>query len=281
MAEAKCSSKRRLFTGTATCSLCNQQHTNLSSPNSWKDEGCQQLALSLDISGQSVVCRPCRNDIARLKKEPRHFPRWEKNRINSCAIPDCNNTFSSKCNIPVTDIVECLTSAREKIPPNLETPPPLCKQHYHVVYNTYRPTQTNCPTCGTWLNKQNTQPCPDVATITYLVEKTVYEGTLREKDKVCFSCYKFHLHILKSNKRTSTDADLKTLIQGIKHSMLEPHVQQNLSVNNAVSRAMSMATVFVGEALLQNEGLLLPDVHNFFIKEHMLLQSSISLRDGY
>ena len=28
-----------------------------------------------------------------------------------------------------------------------------------------------------------------------------------------------------------------------------------------------MATVFVGEALLQNEGLLLPDVHNFFIKE--------------
>ena len=228
MTECRSSSRRRLFTSPpvsqcTVCNLCSQQHTNLSSPKSWRDEGCQQLALSLDISGDSLVCRPCRNDIARLKNDPSYRPRWEKNKISGCVIPQCENTFSSKCNIPIPDIFQCLTLASENVPPKLDAAPPLCKHHYHVVYNTYKPTQTHCPTCYTWFHKQNARPCPDVASIaTYLAEKTGYEGTLRQNDKVCFSCYKFHLHILKCNVNESTDTDLQVLIQGIKHTMLKP-----------------------------------------------------------
>ena len=183
-----------------------------------------------------------------------------------CVIPQCENTFFSKCNIPIPDIFQCLTLASENVPPKLDAAPPLCKHHYHVVYNTYKPTQTHCPTCYTWFHKQNARPCPDVASIaTYLAEKTGYEGTLRQNDKVCFSCYKFHLHILKCNVNESTDTDLQVLIQGIKHTMLKP--EQVVSADDAVSRAMSVTTVYVGEALLRQEGLLLPDVHNSFIQE--------------
>ena len=52
----------------------------------------------------------------------------------------------------------------------------------------------------------------------------------------------------------STDTDLQLLIQGIKHAMLKP--EQVISADDAVSRAMSVTTVYVGEALLQQEGLL-------------------------
>ena len=123
MTECRSSSRRRLFTSPpvsqcTVCNLCSQQHTNLSSPKSWRDEGCQQLALSLDISGDSLVCHPCRNDIARLKNDPSYCPRWEKNKISGCVIPQCENTFFSKCNIPIPDIFQCLTLASENVPPN-------------------------------------------------------------------------------------------------------------------------------------------------------------------
>ena len=36
---------------------------------------------------------------------------------------------------------------------------------------------------------------------------------------------------------------------------------------DAMSRAMSMTTVHVGEALLNQDGLLLPDVHKFFLQK--------------
>ena len=135
-----------------------------------------------------------------------------------------------------------------------------------MVYNTYKPKQTRCPTCGTGLHKQNARTCPDVASISmYLAEKTGYEGTLKEDDKVCFSCYKFHLHILKCIEKESTDTDLEGLIEGIKHTILKP--KQVVSVDDAVSRAMSITTVHVGETLLRQEVLLLPAVHNFFIQK--------------
>ena len=59
----------------------------------------------------------------------------------------------------------------------------------------------------------------------YLAEKTGCEGTLKEDDKVCFSCYEFHLHIyiyiLQCIEKESTDTDLAGLIEGTKHTILK------------------------------------------------------------
>ena len=189
MATTRGSSRRRLAFTTppvsqsTACSVCKQVHTSLSSPDSWKDEGCRQLAISLDISGHNLVCRPCRNDMARLMKNPSHCPRWEKDKISGCAIPQCKDPFFSKCNIPNSDIVQCLTIAGENIPSKLDIAPPLCKHHYHVVYNVHKPTQTHCLACSTGLQK-GSRPCPDAASITmYLADKT---GTIGENDSVLF-----------------------------------------------------------------------------------------------
>ena len=75
------------------CSLCNQIHTNLSTPVSWRDESCMELVTTLGITDASLVCLPCRKDISRLKKDPCHCPRWEKEKISGCSIPLCRNRF--------------------------------------------------------------------------------------------------------------------------------------------------------------------------------------------
>ena len=91
---------------------------------------------------------------------------------------------------------------------------------------------------------------------------------------VCFSCYKSHLHILKHTQSESTDEELNELLKEIKHTIIKP--EQIKSIEDAISMAMSMTTVYVGEALLQQEGLLLPNVHNFFLG----VCPSISQRTG-
>ena len=149
-----------------------------------ENDSCRQIAMSLQLSVHSLVCRPCRNDITRLTKDPDHHPRWEKCQITECVIPECKNTFFSNCSIPSEDILQCLTLKGENIPPQLEVPAPFCKHHYHMVYNTCQPTQLNCQTCCAVLRKQNARPCPDPETIrTYLEETIGYEGTLNDGDK--------------------------------------------------------------------------------------------------
>ena len=158
-----------------------------------------------------MVCRPCRNDIARLRKDPCHCPRWEKERISECAVLQCRNKSFSKCNIPMSDIVLCLELAGESVPSQLDTAPSLCKHHYHMVYNAHKPTQTHCPTCGTGLQR-NSLSCPDPTSIRlYLAEKTGYEGTLGKNDRVqyVFRATSPIYIILKHTQNLSTDSDLK------------------------------------------------------------------------
>ena len=96
----------------------------------------------------------------------------------------------------------------------------------------------------------------------YLAENTGYEGVLKDGDKVCFACYKSHLQILKHSQIRSLDTDLVELIQVVKSSII--HVNDVKTVDDDIGRAMSMTTVYVGEAILRQEGLLLPNVHNLF-----------------
>ena len=113
-----------------------------------------------------------------------------------------------------------------------------------------------CLTCGTRL--QNNPK----TIVTYLAEKT---GTLCDSEKVCFSRYKSHLHVLKHSQSESIDGELKGLIQGIKCTIISPQHIKN--VEDDINRAMKITTVYVEEVLLEQEGLLLPDVHNYFLQQ--------------
>ena len=58
-----------------SCTLCGGQHSNLSSPSSWKSREARLLALSLQVQTDSHVCLPCRDDLVRITKDPAHVPR--------------------------------------------------------------------------------------------------------------------------------------------------------------------------------------------------------------
>ena len=78
---------------------------------------------------------------------------------------------------------------------DLPVPTPLCKPHYHIIYDTLQPKQTHCPTCGSSLRTTATRLCPDRQRIQqYLTDKTGYEGEIPEGSKLC---YKSHLLMLK------------------------------------------------------------------------------------
>ena len=75
-------------------------------------------------------------------------------------------------------------------------PTPLCKYHYCIIHSILQPPQTNCSTCNISLRHCNSRPCsqPEV-TQHHLRENTGFEGHVKARDKVCYTCYKGHLLI--------------------------------------------------------------------------------------
>ena len=149
------------------------------------------------------------------------------------------------------------------IPSNVPIPTPLCKHHYHLIYNTLQPKQSHCPTCGSSLRTTTARPCPDVPHILkYLQEKTGFEGELTENTKICYACYKSHLQMLKEANTISTNNDLFKLITSFKQSIIP--VQAVKCIEDVVNRSLAQTTLYVAESLYRQEALLLPSVHSAF-----------------
>ena len=74
-------SKRQLEfleTPRSICDLCQDHHSYISSPKEWKNVHAQRYVLSKGMSADSLVCRPCRQDVTRAVSDTTHTPRWEK-----------------------------------------------------------------------------------------------------------------------------------------------------------------------------------------------------------
>ena len=118
--------------------------------------------LSLQIPSDLLICRLCRDDVTRVLANPCHVPRWRRVRgkTSNCRILGC----SSVSTYQVQHAFESagLNCSSEVIP----VPTPLCKYHYHTVYNALQPRE--CTTCGTRLRGNSHRPCPkpDVIQVT-------------------------------------------------------------------------------------------------------------------
>ena len=81
----------------------------------------------------------------------------------------------------------------------LSEPTPLCN-HNERIYNILQQPQTNYVTYDVSLCRCNIKPCPkQEVNEEYLRENTGIEGHLNAKNKVCFTCYKFHLITLQQS----------------------------------------------------------------------------------
>ena len=96
---------------------------------------------------------------------------------------------------------------------------------------------------------------------------------------MCLACYKSHLQVLKTSKPVSTNADLSAIISCLKTESIKSTNVKNLS--DAINGAMQCTCIYVGEALLAEESMLLPSVHAFFLISirELLEASNIHISD--
>ena len=244
----KRSTKRQLsFTGSddRTCSLCLKRHHQLSTPALWRSEQARQLVQSMQVRLDTYICKPCKDDITRVLANPNHVPRWTKGDKEKCCISNCReNVFTRGRLGSIQQIEAALEAIGLQTLADIPVPTPLCKQHYHQVYNLLQPTQTNCLNCGMSLRhaSPSPRPCPNPVMIEkYLQDNTGFEGNVRAQDKVCFPCYKSFLVILLEHKPTSTDDDLQMLIST--YSQQIPTTDDITTVNDVLDVAMIKTSV--------------------------------------
>ena len=159
----------------------------------------------------------------------------------------------------------------------LPEPTPLCKHHYHLLYNILQPPQTNCVTCHISLWHCNSRPCPKPEIIElHLRENTGFEGHLKAQDKVCYICYKSHLVILQPNQMISRDSDLQQLISTCIQQI--PPADTIKSREDMISSAMANTIVLVGNELMKGSAILLPTVHDSFCEFATAVKGTTNLR---
>ena len=88
-----------------------------------------------------------------------------------------------------------------------------------MVYNETQERQEPCVTCQTALRRHSSshvRVCPQPTIIQdYLKEHTGFDDTIKESDKVCYTCYRSHLVIIAQKSQCSTDSDLLQLITAL------------------------------------------------------------------
>lgn len=93
---------------------------------------------------------------------------------------------------------------------------PLCTYHYGVLYRHLNPCHLKCKTCNKPISDHTkSRPIPEPSAIqSFLSANTDFNDHISAQDRVCFTCYKSHLFIIKHLKGSvqSADADFTTLI---------------------------------------------------------------------
>ena len=255
------------------CVLCKQG--NLSKyfhPKTWKSTASmdilRELEPALGIQLDSCICRRCRNDVRRLS-EPGFIPRWRKESLphKHCCVPECVNPAQK-----LTKLVNNEQLWRQFSMPDTHNPVgndvsgyPLCTTHYGELYRKLHPVIKNCKTCNKVIDHAKHRKCPDPTLIErFLQHNTSFSGTIDANDPICYACYKAHLVIVKLTSSTtdSSDHDLHTLIQQLKGEL--KNEGEISTQEEAVSHAVRMSAVLVGETLLVQNAILLPEVFDYF-----------------
>ena len=148
---------------------------------------------------------------------------------------------------------------------------PLCHYHYGILYRHMNPSHLNCKTCGRHISDfSKSRPVPEANTLeAFLLENTEFSGSFSATDRVCLTCYKSHLCVIKHLKGSirSIDEELTLLLNELK---MESHaLTSNKTLDNAIAYTSTVAALRVGETLLKQSATLLPVVYAQF-KTHLM-----------
>ena len=254
-------SRRQLaFSGASSsdvCAVCLGQHSRTSLPKYWKDQHARDFILSMDLSTDSPVCRSCRDDVARVLANPAYTPRWERrggeSMKSNCCIHNCNQLCFSQTTMGTIDELQGIQELVFNDP--VPIPTPLCKSHYHLVYDTLQSRRKHCRTCSRRLRLGNDRPCLQPHIIqAHLSQHTDFDGDILSSDRVCITCYKSHMVLLMQNKPISLDDDLKLLVDSISQ-------QPSGTDHDIICAATNRMLITVGKMLIENRAALLASIH--------------------
>ena len=254
------------------CLLCKQGNVlKYVHPKSWKNEHLlsrlRQYEPSLDVQPDSCICRLCRDDISKIDDD-NFMPRWRKNnQKNKCFLPDCTNISSKTTQlVDYSRLCNLFNISEENSEYSNMKQFPLCSEHYGTLYKQLNPTNRNCRTCSKVItDTSKTRKCPNPSLIQhFLSDNQDFVGTIDEEDRICNTCYKSHLVTIKhvTNSVESKDSDLEALVFQIRSTL--PEVQKLGTADEVVSYISSEIAIYVGEMLLAQDALLLPDVYEMF-----------------
>ena len=173
------------FSGSSeptTCAVCHDPHHHASAPREWKNQHAMEFILSMEISADSLVCRPCRHDVTRVLADAAYVPRWQEGSTESastyCCVHNCTKRAFSQASLCSRDDLQHMEDIEFQSDP-IPIPTPLCKSHYHMVYDARR---KNCTTCGRRLRAGNDRPCPQPRVIqAYIAEHTDFTDWMQKQ----------------------------------------------------------------------------------------------------
>ena len=269
------------------CALCKKgNQSKYSHPKSWRTplllQQLQQFEPSLNVQPESCICQACRRDVVNLNNGDNSFtPRWRKPVVvKSCIVNGCTNSeIKVTTEMELEAFIQFFDCAYE---PDNESIP-LCILHYNKWYRHthHHLSHIKCKTCGKNIDDSSkSRPVPEPQLLQqFLQENTEFTSTFDDEDRVCCACYQSHMAIVKHIKQSvqSTDSDLKNIISTIKHSL--GTVGEIQTFESAVEYAARLVAIDVGEALLNQTAILLPQAYDIFREKLMSFPEVIINRE--
>ena len=101
---------------SSICSLCRRQHSQLLSPEEWKNVAACAYILSDGLSIKSQICYACKGEIPRLLSCSTYIPRWKRVStrreasgrgacVSVCSVLKCNEQSLSSTSLGNMDEV--------------------------------------------------------------------------------------------------------------------------------------------------------------------------------
>jgi len=209
------------------------------------------------VDESACICKSCGDNVKKGISDSQYKPRWVK--LTSKPTTTCDvigyHSQSSR-SLKRTDLAT-LTKNGLNFKSNTHSSLVVCASHAMQTYRILNPIP--CKGCGikpsTGKTSHERYPPNSTVVNAYYQQNTEFAETFSESDKICFSCYCFHLQIVNQAQLKSEDYALKLLIKEIKESTSDSNLEA----------AAAKAFLLAAEMLLNQRAMLLPKLHSLFV----------------
>ena len=270
------------------CKLCGESNSKYTHPATWKSKELliflRQIEPDIFIQQDSCICRNCRESLRSGLNSPTEFnPRWHKSSSSKdCQLEGCTEKASRLTRLANhADIEKVLKLSIKVVHGSSDnTVTHLCDGHYRALHKELNPQsyQNKCVTCGLAIRgTTHIRHCPNPDLVQkHLQVHTGFEGTISVTDKICETCYRSQLTLLKTEETSGSDnEEFESLVSSLQNSL--PILPVTISSEeNLISLATKITTVKVAQELFANHALTLRSAYSIFMHEVQILATMSS-----